>query len=427
MNYKKLIPSIFIRGTQATVWFNDTETISEDIPGLAEEYYEHGADEFLIFEMSERDDDHEKALAMMGQICASCHIPVNAGGNLKNLDEVRNLLEHGAQKIIFDIMDVSKRSLLRDTYRKLGKEKVAVLVEDFDSLFKNIKMIEEYSSEIVFRNPVDLASVENMTDLPCIIISDSENEEELIEMLGHQAILGLSGRFVSRPHGDLEGFKDRCMEEDIQMSALLATMDFSQFKLDSNGMIPVVVQDYKNLEVLMVAYMNQEAYEHTIRTGIMTYWSRSRDELWIKGDTSGHYQYVKSLAIDCDNDTILAKVDQVGAACHTGSRSCFYTPLAGKDPEEENPTKVFDKVFNKILDSMSENAGDTYETLLALGGTDAVLKKYSETVMDLLLAAHKNRDGNISEELGRSLYHLMIIMANKGYSLTEILELLENK
>ncbi len=95
-------------------------------------------------------------------------------------------------------------------------------------------------------------------------------------------------------------------------------------------MIPVIVQDAVNNEVLMLAYMDQEAFDTTIKTGVMTYYSRSRKELWVKGLTSGHFQYVQSLAIDCDCDTILAKVEQVGAACHTGNRSCFYRPLATK-------------------------------------------------------------------------------------------------
>lgn len=104
-------------------------------------------------------------------------------------------------------------------------------------------------------------------------------------------------------------------------------MNFEEFKLNSDGMIPVIVQDYETNEVLMLAYMNKEAYETTINTGRMTYYSRSRNELWIKGLTSGHFQYVKSLEIDCDKDTLLAKVDQVGAACHTGNRTCFYSNI----------------------------------------------------------------------------------------------------
>lgn len=104
-------------------------------------------------------------------------------------------------------------------------------------------------------------------------------------------------------------------------------IDYSEFKLNSDGMIPVVVQDYKTNQVLMVAYMNEQAYKMTLETRKMTYYSRSRNELWIKGETSGHYQYVKSLSIDCDNDTLLAKVEQVGAACHTGNYSCFYRDI----------------------------------------------------------------------------------------------------
>lgn len=105
---------------------------------------------------------------------------------------------------------------------------------------------------------------------------------------------------------------------------LKAKFSWSEFKLNSDGMVPVVVQDDTNDEVLMVAYMNEESYNKTMELGLMTYWSRSRNELWTKGLTSGHVQYVKALYLDCDNDTLLARVEQVGAACHTGNRTCFY-------------------------------------------------------------------------------------------------------
>lgn len=102
---------------------------------------------------------------------------------------------------------------------------------------------------------------------------------------------------------------------------------WSQLKKNSDGMVPVIVQDAANDEVLMLAYMDEKAYRETLRTGVMTYYSRSRKELWIKGLTSGHFQYVHSLVADCDYDTLLARVDQVGAACHTGRRSCFFNEI----------------------------------------------------------------------------------------------------
>jgi phosphoribosyl-AMP cyclohydrolase len=104
-------------------------------------------------------------------------------------------------------------------------------------------------------------------------------------------------------------------------------MQFSELKTNDAGLIPVVVQEDGTGEVLMLAYMNREAYERTLETGLMTYFSRSRQELWLKGETSGHYQHVVSLQIDCDNDTLLAIVRQEGAACHTGNHSCFYRTI----------------------------------------------------------------------------------------------------
>ena len=105
------------------------------------------------------------------------------------------------------------------------------------------------------------------------------------------------------------------------------SLTWEMLKKNSDGMVPVVVQDYESGDVLMAAYMNKDAYEQTLKTGTMTYWSRSRQKLWVKGETSGHFQHVRELRIDCDEDTILARVERTGAACHTGHRSCFYRRL----------------------------------------------------------------------------------------------------
>lgn len=98
----------------------------------------------------------------------------------------------------------------------------------------------------------------------------------------------------------------------------------ASLKFDKNGLIPAIIQDYKNNDVLMLAYMNKESVRRTLKLGKTCFWSRSRKEYWVKGLTSGHFQFVKSIAYDCDLDALLIKVRQVGAACHTGNRSCFY-------------------------------------------------------------------------------------------------------
>jgi len=113
----------------------------------------------------------------------------------------------------------------------------------------------------------------------------------------------------------------------IKYNKITPKFTWDDLKKNNDDMVPVIVQDDTNNEVLMLAYMNEEAYNKTVSTGVMTYWSRSRNELWLKGDTSGHYQYVRKLSADCDLDTILARVEQIGAACHTGSRSCFFNEI----------------------------------------------------------------------------------------------------
>ena len=120
-------------------------------------------------------------------------------------------------------------------------------------------------------------------------------------------------------------------QEDFVAVPLSSNLDFDTFKLDANGLIPCITQDYQTNEVLMMAYMNKESFEQTLATGYMVYYSRSRQKLWKKGEESGHLQFVKELIIDCDKDTILAKVAQIGAACHTGNPTCFFTSLTSNE------------------------------------------------------------------------------------------------
>ena len=197
-------------------------------------------------------------------------------------------------------------------------------------------------------------------------------------------------------------------------------MKWTQFKLNEDGMMPVVVQDYKTLEVLMMAYMNREAFEETIRTGRMTYWSRSRKELWVKGMTSGHYQYVKELSIDCDNDTILAKVAQVGAACHTGNKSCFYRSLVKKDYDETNPMKIFENVYGVIEDRKLHPKEGSYTNYLFDKGIDKILKKVGEEATEIIIAAKNPNPEEIKYEISDFLYHVMVLMCERGVTWEDI-------
>ena len=206
----------------------------------------------------------------------------------------------------------------------------------------------------------------------------------------------------------------------MEIQTLDAAFDWADFKMNSDGMVPVIVQDYQTNEVLMMAYMNEEAYLQTLRTGKMTYYSRSRQELWLKGDTSGHFQYVKSLSADCDMDTILAKVSQIGAACHTGAHSCFFNEITTTEFENKNPTMVFEDVYNVIMDRKMHPKEGSYTNYLFDKGIDKILKKLGEEATEIVIAAKNPNSNEIKYEICDFLYHMMVLMAEKDVTWDEI-------
>ena len=218
------------------------------------------------------------------------------------------------------------------------------------------------------------------------------------------------------------------MENGIPVETLEPKINWSELKKNSDGMVPVIVQDYITNEVLMLAYMNEEAYLQTMKTGKMNYYSRSRNELWLKGETSGHYQYVKSLTADCDLDTILAKVSQVGVACHTGARSCFFQEIVQKEYETtENPLKVFEDVLNVIKDRKIHPKEGSYTNYLFDKGIDKILKKLGEEATEIVIAAKNPNSNEVKYEISDFLYHMMVLMVEKDVTWEEITKELANR
>ena len=192
-------------------------------------------------------------------------------------------------------------------------------------------------------------------------------------------------------------------------------------------LIPAIVQEHGTGEVLMLAYMNEEAFQTTLRIGKMTYWSRSRNELWTKGMTSGHFQYVKSLTLDCDNDTILAKVAQVGAACHTGNRTCFFQDLVRDENTDKNLLEVLEQQYRVIRERKDHPKKGSYTNYLFDKGIDKILKKCGEEATEIIIAAKNPDPEEIKYEISDFLYHVMVLMVEKGITWEEITRELANR
>jgi phosphoribosyl-ATP pyrophosphohydrolase/phosphoribosyl-AMP cyclohydrolase len=234
-------------------------------------------------------------------------------------------------------------------------------------------------------------------------------------------------------------------------------------KYNADGLIPAVTQDIRTDEVLMLAWMNEESLKKTVETGKVHYYSRSRQKLWLKGETSGHFQKVRSISIDCDGDTLLLKVEQTGAACHTGHRSCFFTRMeadelkAGADIKEINAAEpavgesdttedskatgmsdtvgeknivgasVLGEVFDVITDRMIHPKEGSYTNYLFTKGLDKILKKIGEEAGEVMIASKNGDNREISAEIADLMYHIMVLLAERGMSLNEIYEELDHR
>ncbi len=195
-----------------------------------------------------------------------------------------------------------------------------------------------------------------------------------------------------------------------------------EIKYDDRGLVPAIAQDVGTGEVLMLAYMNKESLQLTLETGYVHYYSRSRQEIWKKGETSGNLQEVKGLYVDCDGDAILVKVNQKGVACHTGSYSCFHHELQS----EEMPKDTVNELYKVIMDRKMHPVEGSYTKYLFEEGIDKILKKVGEETSEVIIGAKNNRE-ELIYETADLVYHMMVLLVNEGVSLSDIYEELEKR
>ena len=321
------------------------------------------------------------------------------------------------------LLNASKPSsigLAREASAKFGKDRIMASLDNVDFLFKHKELLDEMFHEFLIMDKDIIDAVENLTTVPYVVYLKEFQYEEIVELLKREKIRGISGPYINDIHMDVMKLKSALSSEGIKMDNFAPNLHWEDLKLNSDGMVPVIVQDYRTDEVLMLAYMNKEAFDTTINIGKMTYWSRSRNELWTKGLTSGHVQYVKSLSADCDFDTILAKVSQVGVACHTGEKSCFFREIVKKEYVDKNPQKIFDEVYQTIQNRKKEPKEGSYTNLLLSKGEDGILRKLGEEFTEVVISAKSQPQEKLKYEMADLFYHLMVLMAEKGLTWEDI-------
>ena len=357
----------------------------------------NGIDELVLVNFTADENEVESFLELARELSRSIDIPFVIGVSARRFEDVKKAFYTGARAVILRKSDTDGTTLEKEGSDRFGKGNIYVC---------------------------DNGICTNGKSETLVIDSGAASEEKAAAELKKDNVTGFAAVFGDT---DVMAFKRRLADLGADVNTFRPSIAFDELKTGADGLVPCIVQDYRTNEVLMMAYMDREAFEKTAETGIMTYHSRSRNELWVKGLTSGHFQYLRELSCDCDKDTLLAKVVQIGAACHTGSRSCFFNEMVRHEYETKDISKVLSSLYGVVVDRKLHPKEGSYTNYLLDKGIDKILKKCGEEATEMVIAAKNPNAEELKYEIADLLYHMTVLMVECGVDWQDVAGELANR
>ena len=362
----------------------------EDVYSFIEDLNRLNYDYLLVEGDAYSDEDKEHFFHSIIEISSLSEIPVLIKFPITHFEDMKKLYYANAVKIIASEGTNVDNSVIEEGVKRYGNNLVI--------------SSDEFDKKSIVLGSFDELDPDYLTEKEEFYVCDESDRLEEVASL-----------------------KSGLADKGFDVKALKPMILWDDLKKNSDGLVPVIVLDYRTDKLLMMAYMNEEAYYNTFKTGLMSYYSRSRKEQWIKGETSGHFQFVKSMKADCDLDTLVAYVSQIGVPCHTGKDTCFFNDVLVNDNKSKNPAKILDDLY-KVIEDRKENPKEgSYTNYLFDKGLDKILKKVGEEACEIVIASKNEEPKEIKYEIADFLYHLSVLMVEKGVSWEEVATELANR
>ena len=418
---KRIIPCLDVKDGRVVKGINflGLQDVGDAVE-LGRRYALEGADELVYLDISATLEGRKTFAELVARVGEAVNIPFTVGGGIRSLDDASRLLDAGADKITLNSAAIARPELIGEIAAKYGRQFVVVAIDaktcpdglwhatthggsrpSDKELFSWAKEAEERGAGEILFTSMDHDGTRN--GYPCPVYA------ELSDSLGIPVIASGGAGSV----------------EDIAASASspkpafpfaykrLTVMTFDDFNLSKtgDGLLPVIIQDATTLKVLMLGYMDRAAFDKTVAEGRVTFFSRSKQRLWTKGETSGNFLTVKKMFADCDGDTLLIQADPAGPTCHRGTTACFDTP------EDEG----FIRSLSKLIQGRHAQMPDgSYTTKLFIKGPKAIAKKVGEEATEMVIeAVDGNRDRFIYETSDLA-YHLLVLLESMGCTVEDI-------
>ena len=446
---KQIIPCLDIKEGRVVKGkkFKNIQDVADPLT-VAINYENQGADALFVLDISGK--ERSEFLTIIQELTSELTIPVTVGGGVRSLEDVDAVLNAGAKKVSITSAAIEDPQLLKQAAEKYGSERIVLSIDakqinettwhafkqggTVDSGLDVIKWAKEGEDLGVGEILLNSIDTDGVKDGFQINLNKAVSEALTIPVI------------ASGGAGDFDDFLTVFTKTNVKSALAASVFHYNEInikelknylesfaipvrsfdmlekiKFDKQGLVPVVVQDVTTKQVLMLAYMNKEAYLKTIETKETWFYSRSRRELWHKGATSGNKQTLVSMSLDCDGDTLLVNVTPHGPACHTGAESCFFNPIIEGE-------KASHDVIQRIVDTIESRKKypdeDSYTNYLFDKGIDKVLKKMGEEASEVIIGAKNNDRDEIKWEVSDLVYHTLVLLNMTNVSVDEIKDVL---
>lgn len=445
---RKIIPCIDIKDGKAVKGVNfEGVKLVGSIVDLAQKYADDGADEIVLLDISATIENRKNNLKWIEETIQKVDANFTVGGGISSVEDAQILFEMGAKKVSISSSALNNPDLINELVTKFSSNSVVVAIDAkqvdgvwmvFQSagtvnsnrtLVAWAKEAEDRGAGAILFTSIDhdgeqkgypldaLAEIKKQVSIPLIASGGAGTMADFYQAIATgkaDAVLAASVfHFNTMSVADVKFMLWRasvCVDLGIL---------FKKAKFDENGLIPAVVQDVGTGVNLMLGYMNRESLDTTIKTGMVTFWSRSRNKLWTKGEESGHFLKLHSMKLDCDKDTLLVKVEPIGPTCHKGTDTCW---------REMNQNDNFLFFLESVLrERKFESSEKSYTASLYQKGTAKIAQKVGEEAVELVIEAMRNKDDLFLNEAADLMYHYLVLLIDKGYGLTDVIKILKDR
>ena len=469
---KRIIACLDVRNGRVVKGTKFTDIKDVDSPEkLAKFYSDNSVDELVFYDITASNEERKTSLEFVERVARVINIPFSAGGGVSTIEDFKYILRKGADKVSVNSAAVKNPQLIREASMAFGSQCVVLSMDvkkndegswsvyvkggrektELDAIDWAITAAELGAGEIVvnsidedgMKNGYDLELLSRITsvvNIPVIASGGAGKKEHFLDALQKTGVDGVLAASVFH-FGEIKvpelkqylkenGAEIRMPEAAPQKLESITTedSDIIMISFDKDGLVPCICQDAKTGEVLMLAYMNEQSLRLTLEKKRAVYYSRSRGELWEKGATSGNTQKVRALYYDCDADALLIKVEQTGNACHTGEYSCFFNAVFDDlGVSADSGSSVFRELYATVIGRKNDPSEGSYTNYLFDKGLDKILKKVGEEAAETIIAAKNQDRQELIGETGDLIYHLTVMLAEKGISMDEIEQELKSR